>query len=258
MPSKIALRDIALEASQAGGRALLRRFRTKLRIAEKPGEGLVTNADFESERAILKVLKNAYPDFGILAEESDPKLGKCPGRFILYLLDGTTNFAHGFPTFCISIAVEWDGEIVAGVIFHPVSGETYSAIRGKGAFVNGRRMRVSRTQRLSDAFLTTGFCSRKEKWLEQEIQIFERVSRLANGVRRPGSAALDLANVARGVFDGFWERGLKPWDVAAGALMIHEAGGRITNFNGDALRLDSGEFLASNRLLHQTLVRELN
>jgi myo-inositol-1(or 4)-monophosphatase len=257
-PSKASLHRIATEAAQAGGQALLRRFRTKLRIAEKPGEGIVTNADFESERAMLKVLKAAHPEFGFLTEESEPQAARSPGRFILDPLDGTANFAHGFPNFCISIAAEWDGEIVAGVIFHPVSGETYSAILGKGAYVNGRKMHVSSTKRLADAFLSTGFCSRKEEWLEKEVQIFERLSRLSNGVRRPGSAALDLAQVARGVFDGFWERGLKPWDVAAGALMVHEAGGKVTGFDGKTLRLDSGEFLASNGLLHRKLVPQLS
>lgn len=118
-------------------------------------------------------------------------------------------------------------------------------------------MSVSATKRVADSFLTTGFCSRKDKWLTKEIETFERLSRLAHAVRRPGSAALDLANVARGVFDGFWERGLKPWDVAAGALMIQEAGGKITDFTGKPMRLDSGEFLASNGVLHRVLVREL-
>lgn len=130
-PSWLDLQNIAIEASKAAGHALLRRFRTRLRVMEKPGEGLVTNADFESERAAIKVLKNSCPDFGILTEESDPRKAKCPGRFILDPLDGTTNFAHGFPTFCVSIAAEWDGEVVTGVIFHPVSGEMFTAIGEK-------------------------------------------------------------------------------------------------------------------------------
>jgi myo-inositol-1(or 4)-monophosphatase len=242
----------------------MRRFRTKLRVNEKPGEGLVTNADLEAERAAIKVLKSAFPDFGILTEESDGKAARSPGRWILDPLDGTTNYAHGLSTFCVSIAAEWDGEIVAGVIYHPVPGETYAAMQGKGAFVfqgkpgksTARRLRVSSTRELGSAFLSTGFSSRKDRWLEKEIAVFERVSRKAGGVRRPGSAALDLANVARGTFDGFWERGLSAWDVAAGSLLIHEAGGKVTGFEGKALRLDGGEVLASNGLLHRALMRE--
>lgn len=255
-PSAPKLRDVAIRAAHASGRVLMRHFRTKLRVSEKPGEGLVTNADFESERAALAVLRREFPDFGILTEESSGREGSGPGRWIIDPLDGTTNYAHGFPTFCVSIAAEWNGEVIVGVIYHPVLRETYTAIRGRGAFVAGARMRVSSTSHLRDAMLTTGFSSRKEKWLGQEILAFRRLSRAAHAVRRPGSSALDLAQVARGVFDGFWERGLSAWDVAAGALMVREAGGLVTDFKGGPLRLDSGEMLCSNGVIHRALLRE--
>ncbi len=221
----------------------------------KADEGLVTQADVESERAALAVLRRAYPEFGILTEESTGVEAKSPGRWIVDPLDGTTNFAHGYSTFCVSIAAEWAGEVVAGVILQPVTGEVYSAIRGKGAFVDGRRMRVSGTRVVRDAFLSTGFTSRKDAWLEKELVSFERLSRAAQGVRRPGSAALDLAQVARGVFDGFWERQLRPWDVAAGALMVEEAGGKVTNFRGAALELDAREVLATNGVVHREILK---
>jgi myo-inositol-1(or 4)-monophosphatase len=256
-----ALCDVAIEASHAAGRALLSRFRGRLEIQEKPGEGIVTNADFAAEKAALKILRKAYPDFAILSEESEPQKGKCPGRFILDPLDGTANFARGFPTFSVSLAVEWNNELVAGVVFHPTTGETYTAIKGKGAFVRdnkgSRPMRVSPTLKLADAFLTTGFSSRQEKWLTEEVRAFERISRAASAVRRPGSAALDLSQVARGVFDGFWERGLRPWDIAAGVILVEEAGGRVTDFSGKKLDLNSGEILGSNGPLHKVLLREL-
>lgn len=255
-PSFISLRDAAVEASHAAGQVLLRRFRTKLKVSEKPGAGLVTNADLEAERAALKVLKRAFPDFGILTEESGHEKAKSPGRWIIDPLDGTTNFAHGFSMFCVSIAAEWDGKTVAGVVFHPISQETYTAIRGKGAFINGQRISVSEKRSLSQAFLSTGFSSRKEQWLSDEIGVFERLSRLANAVRRPGSAALDLAHVARGTFDGFWERGLSPWDIAAGGLLVEEAGGKISDLEGhplNLLKMDSKGVLASNGTLHDEL-----
>ncbi len=246
-----------IRSAHAAGKVLLRRFRTRLRVDEKPGEGLVTNADFEAERAAIKVLRSALPDFGILAEESGSAEASRPGRWILDPLDGTTNFAHGCTTFCVSVAAEWEGEVLAGAIFHPVSGETYTAMRGKGAFVNGRRMHVSETRLARQAFLSTGFSSRKEKWLDQELVVFERLSRKVNAIRRPGSAALDLAQVARGVFDGFWERGLSAWDVAAGSLLIREAGGKVTDFRGRPFRMEGGEVVATNGLIHRALIREL-
>ena len=256
-PPLTQLRDTAQRAAHEAGRVLMKRFRTKLRINQKEDFGLVTNADLEAERVALRILKSAFPHFGILAEESPAQEGKSLGRWILDPLDGTTNYAHGLTTFCVSIAAEWDGKIVAGVIFAPALGDTYSAILGKGAMVNGRRISVSSTENLNDAMLSTGFSSRKDQWLAQELITFERMSRKANAVRRPGSAALDLAHVARGIFDGFWERGLAPWDIAAGSLLVQEAGGSATDFKGSPLALMGDEILCSNSRIHSSLIREL-
>lgn len=239
----------------------MRRFRTRLRVSEKPGEGIVTNADVESEKAALKILKRDFPDFGVLAEESSPVKGRSAGRWIIDPLDGTSNFAHGVPNFCVAIAAEWNGEIVVGVTYHPVLDETYVAVLGKGAFVEGpkvkKKLKVSSTRRLSDSLLTTGFSNRKDKWLTQELDTFEKLSRAAQGVRRPGSAALDMAFVARGIYDGFWERGLSPWDVAAGTLLIKEAGGTVTDFNGARSSfMNPGDIIGSNGHLHRLLLKE--
>jgi myo-inositol-1(or 4)-monophosphatase len=159
--------------------------------------------------------------------------------------------------FCVSIAAEWEGEIVVGVIYHPILKDLYVAVRGKGAFVNGKRLRVSNTRRVENSLLTTGFTYRKDKYLHREMEAFERLSHVTRAIRRPGSAALDLAYTARGVFDGFWERRLSPWDVAAGALLVMEAGGKVTDFQGRPFRIDSKEVLASNSSLHQDLLKSV-
>lgn len=229
-------------------------FGKNLRVAEKVGAGLVTNADLESEEACKRVLRKARPDFGFLTEEASPEAGLSSGRWIIDPLDGTTNFIHGFPMFCVSVAAEWDGEIVAGAIYHPVLGDLYTAIQGKGAFLNGKRLEVSKTRKLRDSLLSTGFTYRKDELLSSEMEAFERLSEVARAIRRPGSAALDLAYTARGVFDGFWERRLSPWDVAAGTLIVREAGGKVTDFEGKPFRVESQEILASNSKLHPQLL----
>jgi myo-inositol-1(or 4)-monophosphatase len=221
-------------------------------LKEKLNEGLVTQADLASEKIIMKTLKGfsksldfLEKDFTFLAEESHYKSQQKPmsknhsrlsqailseGRWIIDPLDGTTNFVHQFPMFCVSIALEFRGEILIGVIYHPVLKDTYLGIKNKGATVNGRRLQVSKTKKLSNSLLSTGFTYRKTELLHQEMEAFERLSGIARAIRRPGSAALDLAYTARGVFDGFWERRLSPWDVAAGALLVQEAGGCVSNF----------------------------
>ena len=244
-----------MTAAHAAGRILMHHFTRKLQWREKPGAGLVTNADLASEAEVMRRLKRARPDFGFLAEESGRSAGTPEGRWIIDPLDGTTNYVHRFPMFCVSLAAEWRGEIVAAVIYHPVLKDTYHAVRGGGAWVNQQRIRVSETSRIKDSLLTTGFTYRKDAWLREEMEPFERLSGVARAVRRPGSAALDMAYVARGVFDGFWEKRLSPWDVAAGSLLVTEAGGRVTNYRGEPFRLDAVETLASNSRLHPQLVR---
>ncbi len=251
-----------IRAAHACG-AILRKYyesqnRRGLRVSEKVGAGLVTNADIESENACVKALAKLRPDFSFLTEEETitrelrPLPGK--GRWIIDPLDGTTNFVHGFPMFCVSIGAEWDGQMIAAVIEHPILRETYTATLGGGAFLNGRRMRTSTTTTLDDSLLSTGFTYRKNELLQTEMEAFEELSRIARAIRRPGSAALDLAYTARGVFDGFWERRLSPWDIAAGLLLVREAGGRVTDFAGNEDVLHSRAVLASNGRLHTLLL----
>jgi myo-inositol-1(or 4)-monophosphatase len=252
-PSLSKLKATAVEAAHAAGKVLVKHFGRTLKISEKKGAGLVTNADLEAERAILRVLRRDFPDFSVLTEESPPLDRPSQGRWIVDPLDGTTNFVHRFPMFCVSIAAEWRGQVVVGVIYHPILRDTYIAVRGKGATMNGKRMRVSETSKIENSLLTTGFTYGTSDWLKREMSAFERLSGVARALRRPGSAALDLAYTARGVFDGFWERRLSPWDVAAGAILVQEAGGIVTDFHGEPFQVDQKEILATNTRLHPLL-----
>lgn len=258
-PSRLipALLKASQEAALASGQILRRNFGKKLKVSEKKGAGLVTQVDLASEVAALKILKKAFPSFGVLAEETGTSGPVTEGRWIIDPLDGTTNYVHRFPMFCVSIAAEWEGEIIAGVIYHPILEDLYAAGKGKGSRLNGKKIQVSRTAKLKDSLLTTGFTYRKDEWLHHEMSAFERLSGLARAVRRPGSAALDLAYTARGVFDGFWERRLSPWDLAAGALLVQEAGGKVTDFKGKSYRSSQTEIIASNTQLHRSLLDEI-
>jgi len=261
IPSPRFLENLLAEAAVASGKVLMKYFNRKgLKVSEKTGAGLVTEADLSSEKVSIRILKKACPHFAFLTEETSPEdipVSPQSGRFILDPLDGTTNFVHGFPMFCVSAAAEWNGEVVAGAIYHPVLGDLYTASKGRGAFINGKRMKVSETKKTRDALLTTGFSYRRDLLLIAEMDAFERLSGNARAIRRPGSAALDLAYVARGVFDGFWERRLSPWDVAAGSLIVKEAGGKVTDFSGKKFRLGSDEILASNGVLHRPLMKHV-
>ncbi|MGE0614198.1 MAG: inositol monophosphatase family protein [Bacteriovoracia bacterium] len=256
------LEKTAITAARAAGEVLMRYFRKNLQVREKRGAGLVTQADLQAERTALKILLKQTPRFGVTAEESanrdsSPAVNEPEGRWYIDPLDGTTNFVHGFPFFCVSIGAAIEGELAVGVIYHPTFNDLYTARRGHGAFLNGKRIHVSRTRKLHDSLLTTGFTYRKDAWLKREMVAFERLSGIVRAIRRPGSAALDLAYVARGVFDGFWERRLSPWDVAAGALLVEEAGGRVTDFRARAFRPEQPEILASNSVLHRAMLREI-
>ena len=243
----------AVRGARDAGKVIRRYYLTQLKVLEKRGAGLVTRADIEAERAAIRALSKARKDFGFLGEEGTRNTRQSkPGRWILDPLDGTTNFVHGFPMFCVSIAAEWQGRTVVGVIYHPILNELYTAVRGQGAFLNGKRISVSRTRSVDDALLTTGFTYKKEL-LHGEMSLFERLSQRARAVRRPGSAALDLAYTARGVFDGFWEKNLSPWDVAAGALLVEEAGGIVTHFDGSPFQVEGREILATAPGLHSEM-----
>lgn len=246
-----------IKAAHAAGKILQKYFRKKISIREKRGAGLVTEADLQAENTIVKILKKTHPDFGFLTEEAPPEISQSSGRWLIDPLDGTTNFVHGFPMFCVSIALEWKNLIVAGVIYHPLLDETYTAVRGQGAFVNHKKIQVSQTTQLKKSLLTTGFTYRKTQWLHTEMEAFERLSGIARAIRRPGSAALDLAYTARGVFDGFWERRLSPWDIAAGSLLVEEAGGKVTDFQGKPFQTHTSEILASNAGLHKELLKTI-
>jgi len=230
----------------------------KIGIREKPEAGLVTLADIESEKICVKILHRLRPDFTFLTEEKTISQDAGRGRWVIDPLDGTTNFVHGFPMFCVSLAAVWEGQVIAGVIYHPILKDTYSAALGKGAKLNGKKLHVSLTASLDDALLTTGFTYRKNPLLSMEMRAFEELSQVARAVRRPGSAALDLAYTARGVFDGFWERNLAAWDIAAGSLLVSEAGGKVSNFKGDPLTLEEPAIVATNGTLHEPLLSAIS
>jgi myo-inositol-1(or 4)-monophosphatase len=240
--------SLALEVAREAGEELLARLNQPREIAEKSRRAdLVTDADRSSERLIVERLRKACPSATVLAEESGKHAGSSDERWIVDPLDGTTNFAHGYPLFCVSIAYERAGELVAGVVHAPAMGETFAAERRAGATFNGRPTRVSEIERVGEAFTCTGFHPAD---FQRNARCFEAASHRAQAVRRDGSAALDLAYVACGRYDGFWEFDLSPWDVAAGTLLIEEAGGIVTRVDGSPSALDARSILATNGRIH--------
>ena len=243
-------------ARQAG--ALLRKFYEKGVSTEYKGDvDIVTEADRSSEQLIREKLKAAFPTHGIYGEEGTRDQMESEYRWYVDPLDGTTNFAHGFPAFCVVLGLEHrpaglapdaDGEIIAGVVYDPLRNEMFSAERGKGAFLNGRAIHVSKTKTLQESLTATGFPSRK-RHASPNVHFYQEITLRSHGVRRAGSAALDLAYVACGRLDGFWEFNLNPWDTSAGVLLVTEAGGTITHFDGGKFTLDSREVLATNGLV---------
>lgn len=260
MQKKEKLLEAAVDAAHAAGKVIRKHFAGKLKIREKSDNmGLVTNADVEAEAAAIRVLKKAQPDFSLLTEETHSQ-GRIDGRqglWILDPLDGTTNFVHRFPMFCVTIAAQIANDVEVAVTYHPILDDLYTAIRGKGAFLNGKRMRVSDRKKISDALLSTGFSYHRRNLLSTEMTSFEKLSMSARAIRRPGSAALDLAYTACGVFDGFWERHLAPWDVAAGSLLVSEAGGKVSDFDGKKLNIYGPEILATNGKIHRQLLKNI-
>jgi myo-inositol-1(or 4)-monophosphatase len=254
-----AAAKIALEAG-----ALLRGYFERGVATEYKGDvDLVTEADRASEKLIVERLSAAFPNHGIFGEEGSRRGLDCEYRWYVDPLDGTTNFAHTFPVFCVSIGLEHrhpglaadaDGELIAGVVYDPTRDELFSAEKGLGAYLDGRRIHVSRTPHLAEALLATGFPSRK-RHASPNIHFYQEFTLRSHGVRRAGSAALDLAYTAAGRIDGFWEFNLNPWDTAAGAMLVLEAGGSITEFDGSQFQLNSREVLATNGQLRQELVQ---
>lgn len=247
------LRKLCLGA----GRILLHYFNKPHQIEVKLGAGIVTEADKAAESYLVKEILRKFPESSIITEETGKYLGSPDLLWVIDPLDGTSNYAHGFPWFCVSIGVYKEGKPFIGGIYQPVIKEFFYAEQGKGSYLNGKKIRVSRTSKLEDSLLGTGFYYSKKKQLAEEMKIFHRLNEKALAVRRPGSAALDLACVAAGRFDGFWERGLSSWDVAAGMLLVQEAGGKITDYSGRKTDLFGSEIVASNRILHGELVKAI-
>jgi myo-inositol-1(or 4)-monophosphatase len=241
----------AIDTAREAGALLLRLADGPLETREKGVRGdLVTVADRASERLIVERLLTAFPASAILGEEEGARAGSSDERWIVDPLDGTTNYTHGYPFYCVSIAYERGGEVLAGAIHAPALGETFAASRGGGATRNGSPISVSQTSAVGDALVCTGFMPAK---YERNGENFARLSRIAQAVRRDGSAALDLAYVANGTFEAFWEFDLKAWDVAAGGLMVREAGGAVTAIDGAAFAIDAGSILASNGRVHDEM-----
>jgi myo-inositol-1(or 4)-monophosphatase len=251
------IEQVALRAARAAGRIHLH-WLNKTKISRKSNSiDLLTEADKESEAAVIETIHRAFPTHAILAEESGASDHKSDHRWIIDPLDGTTNFAHGFPAFCVSIAYEHRGRMQFGVVFDAYHKELFIAARGKGAKLNGKPIRVSRATALATSLLSTGFPYDRRERRRFYLCFWEEMMTRVHGVRRVGAAALDFAGVACGRTDGFWEFGLKPWDIAAGALIVEEAGGIVTNMDGTSLDLAGGQMIASNGRIHQELAEVL-
>ncbi len=239
---------VALEAAREAGEILLQYLDQPLHITEKGRRAdLVTDADRAAEQSIIKRLRSEFPQAGILGEESGMNAGTSDERWIVDPLDGTTNFAHGYPLFCVSIAYERGAELIAGIVYAPYMDECFAAERGSGATCNGKRLTVSQIESIGDALTCTGFHPAD---YERNGEYFARMSARAQAVRRDGSAALDLAYVAAGRFDGFWEYDLHAWDVAAGSLLITEARGTVSRIDGMPASLEGRSILATNGRIH--------
>jgi myo-inositol-1(or 4)-monophosphatase len=250
--------NVAVKAARAAG-AIINRAALDVeavRISQKQVNDFVTEVDQNSERIIIETLLTAYPDHGILAEESGSMHGNPNADHIWIIdpLDGTTNFIHGFPFYCVSIALQVQGRLEQAVVYDPTRNDLFTATKGRGAFMNDRRIRVSKRTRLEECLLTTGFPFRPEADFDHYLRLMGDLMQRTAGLRRPGAAALDLAYVAAGFSDGFFELGLQPWDMAAGALLITEAGGLVGNFTGESNFLEHKECLAASPRIYAQLV----
>ena len=244
------MQDLAREAG-----TLLLSFFGHVAVEYKGDADLVTQADRNSEKLIVERIRKLWPDHDLIGEEGSRRDTGSDFRWYVDPLDGTTNFAHGYPVFCVSMALEYKGERIAGVVYDPCRNEMFAAGKGSGSRLNGQAIRVSRTSRLVESLVATGFPSHK-RHKNPNIHFYHQITLRSHGVRRAGSAALDLCTVACGRFDGFWEFNLNSWDTAAGVLLVEEAGGKVTNFSNQPFNIDSREVLASNGLIHNELVEE--
>ena len=250
-------RAAAIEAALAGGEVLKRHHGSRMEVSFKGELDLVTPADTESESTIVSLLTRRMPGVAVLAEEGGETVGDADRRYIVDPLDGTTNFAHGYPHFAVSIAYEHNGRIVVGVVYDPLRGELFSAEEGRGAFLNGRKLRVSDTQVLEHALLVTGFPYDLKDDVATNLRLFNRFMAEARAIRRDGSAALNLCYVAAGRFDAYWEEKLASWDMAAGSLVVAEARGKVTDLQGGSFNCLGRCVLATNGFLHESMLRVL-
>ena len=252
-----ALLNVAVMAARKGGGSLLRSLKKldHIKVEQKGRNDFVSEADRNAEAAVIETILKHYPEHQILAEESGSS-GESDHVWVIDPLDGTTNFLHGFPVFCVSVAVVVKGRAEHGAIYDPLRDELFTASRGGGAQLNGRKIRVSGATRLEHALLGTGFPYRdSNKALKPYLQMFTRALESSAGVRRPGSAALDLAYVAAGRYDAFWETGLAKWDIAAGSLIIREAGGIVSGLDGGEDYLETGHILAGTPKIYSAVAR---
>ena len=230
----------------------------KLTVRTKRQHDFVSEVDHAAEDAIIRVLKEAYPDHGFLAEESGYKDKQAEYLWVIDPLDGTTNFLHGVPQYCVSIGLLHKGKPTQAVVFDPTRNELYTATKGVGAYLNDRRIRVSKVDKLEGALISTGFPFKVIDHVDDYLRMLKNMMKTTSGVRRAGAAALDLAYVACGRYDGFWEKGLSPWDMCAGALLIREAGGLVGDYEGNDGFLDKGEIIAANAKLFSALMKTLH
>ena len=255
MPERPQFVPAMAEIAREAGALLMGYFHRRVKVEYKGDVDLVTEADRASEALITKRIRERWPAHNIMGEEGTRTEQGSEYRWYVDPLDGTTNFAHGYPVFCVSLGLEHKDERVAAVIFDPTRDEMFTAEKGGGAFLNGQPIRVSNVGNLAECLVATGFPSHK-RHKNPNIFFYHQITLKTHGVRRAGSAALDLCDVACGRFDGFWEFNLNPWDTAAGVLIVQEAGGRVTRFDGQPFHIDSRETLASNGHVHEALLQE--
>jgi myo-inositol-1(or 4)-monophosphatase len=251
--------NIAVRAARKAGSVINRATLdgAGFEVRAKQQNDFVTRVDHAAEEAILEIVRKSYPDHAVLAEESGAAAGAAEYQWIIDPLDGTTNFIHGFPQYCVSIAIRHRDVLAHGVIYDPNRNELFTASQGRGAFLNDRRIRVSKCLRLGEALIGTGFPFREGARIDLYTNQLKNLMQKTAGVRRAGAAALDLAYVACGRLDAFWELGLSPWDMAAGALMIQEAGGLVGDLRGDSGYLESGEIACATPKIYPTLLEAL-
>jgi len=243
---------------EESGKIQKKHFQKALKVKYKGDINLVTNVDLECQEKIISLIRREFPNDDILSEEQQNVLSNAKNRWIIDPLDGTTNYAHGYPFFCTSLAYEKDGDLIAGAVYNPIFGELFYARKGYGSYLNGDRIKVSRIRDIKVALLCTGFPYDLATSKRNNIDNFLRFIFRAQAIRRDGSAALNLSYVAAGRFDGFWEIKLNPWDVAAGTLLVREAGGIVTDFKGNPVDIYKDEILASNGLIHAQMIEILS